>query len=156
MAGRGRGARRLYRLPPALNSRPQIADALAAIHGLSILHKDLKPANILLREQHGRPAIALTDFGSGRALNTALFEQLGITRMGADLTADTPTAGTQTYAAPELADRDTPTILTDIYALGVILYQLVSGDMNRPFAPGWEARIEGPIAAPGYRPCGRR
>ncbi len=128
-------------LATRLELAAQIADALAAIHSLSILHKDLKPANILIRVQDGQPAVALTDFGSGRALNAALFDAHGITRMGAEVTAAGSTAGTQAYAAPELASGAAPTLLADIYALGVILFQLAAGDMHRPLAPGWEARI---------------
>jgi len=120
----------------------QVADALAAIHSLAVLHKDLKPANVLIRaDDTGAPAIALTDFGSGRALDLSRLDALGITRADPGLTETESTGGTQMYRAPELADGGAPTVLADMFALGVMLFQLAAGDLRRPLAPGWEEVI---------------
>jgi non-specific serine/threonine protein kinase len=127
--------------PLRLELAAQIADALAAIHGMAVLHKDLKPANILMRlDETGAPAIALSDFGSSRAMDLAKLDALGITRMDADDGEDS-TASTQMYRAPELSAGGAPTVLADIFALGVILYQLAAGDLHRPLASGWEGDI---------------
>ena len=123
----------------------QIADALAAAHGMGVLHKDLKPANILMRmDKEGRPAILLTDFGSGRALDPGRLDAFGITRLEADLTSTSTTAGTLMYRAPEVSAGQTPTVQADIFALGVILFQMAAGDLRRALAPGWEESVPDP------------
>ena len=132
-------------MPLRLEMAAQIAEALAAIHGMAVLHKDLKPANVLVRmDETGRPAIALTDFGSSRAMDLSKLDALGITRM--DQVSDAGSTGsTQMYRAPELAGGGVPTVLADIYALGVILFQLAAGDFHRTPAPGWEADVGDPL-----------
>ena len=102
----------------------QVADALAAAHSMGVLHKDLKPANILIRNaQNGRAGIVLTDFGSGRALDHSRFAALGITGFDAPTGPET-TSGTALYRAPELLAGGAPTVQADIYALGVLLFQI--------------------------------
>jgi non-specific serine/threonine protein kinase len=124
----------------------QIADALAASHAMGVLHKDLKPANVLMRlDAAGRPGIVLTDFGSGRALDPTRLDAFGITRMETDLTSADSTAGTMMYRAPEYAAGGTPTVQADIFALGVILFQMAAGDVRRALAPGWEDFIADPL-----------
>ena len=119
----------------------EIADALSAAHSMGVLHKDLKPANVLIRtRESGRPAIVLTDFGSGRALDFSRFAALGITGFDAP-TGPEVTSGTALYSAPELLAGGAPTVQADLYALGVLLFQLVTGDFRSPLAPGWEERV---------------
>jgi non-specific serine/threonine protein kinase len=133
-------------LPVRLELAARIADALAAIHALAVLHKDLKPANILIRlDANGHPAPVLTDFGSGRALDPAVLDAFGITRPEPDGTREDSTAGTAMYRAPELSAGGAPTVQADIFALGVILFQLVAGDLRRPLAPGWEDQVADPL-----------
>jgi non-specific serine/threonine protein kinase len=124
----------------------QIAEALAAAHGMGVLHKDLKPGNVLMRRDGaGAPAIILTDFGSGRALDPSLLDNFGITRLGADITSVETTAGTRLYQAPEIEAGNAPTVKADIYAVGVMLFQLAAGDLKRALAPGWEELIDDPL-----------
>ncbi len=127
----------------------QIAEALAAIHGLAVLHKDLKPANVLMRvDEAGRPAIILTDFGSGRAMDLSRLDALGITRPEPDPHEVDSSGGTQMYRAPEMfagSAGGAPTAQADIFALGVILFQLAAGDLRRPLAGAWEALIADPL-----------
>jgi non-specific serine/threonine protein kinase len=124
----------------------QIAEALAAAHGMGVLHKDIKPANILMRvDAAGRPAIVLTDFGSGRALDLARLDAYGITRLEADLTSASSSAGTVMYRAPEISAGHIPTVQADIFAVGVILFQMASGDLRRALAPGWEEFVDDPL-----------
>ena len=122
-----------------------IADALAAAHGIGVLHKDLKPANVLMRTgQRGEPGIILTDFGSGRALDPARLDAFGITRPDPN-TAPSGEPATQMYQAPELANGGAPTVQADIYALGVMLFQLVAGDLRQALTPGWEVHVQDPL-----------
>ena len=122
-----------------------IARALAAVHGMGVLHKDLKPANILIERVDDEPVVRLVDFGSGRLLDDAVLANYHITDPGsldADLGKDEPRSGTLAYRAPELAGEAVP---SDIYALGLIVYQLVIGDFSAALAPGWEARVADPL-----------
>lgn len=122
-----------------------ICRAVADVHGLGVLHKDLKPANILIGEED---RIRLADFGSGRLLDDAVLAGFRITDPGSldsDLGKDEPRSGTLAYRAPELAGDGAPTIKSDIYALGLILYQLAAGDFDLTLAPGWEAAIKDPL-----------
>lgn len=123
-----------------------IADAVAAAHGIGVLHKDLKPANILVSSRDGGWRPRLTDFGNSRLLQPERLEALGITRLGmtVDHSGD-PTSGTPLYLAPELVTGQAPTVRSDIYALGVMLYQGLVGDLRRPMAPGWERDIDDPL-----------
>lgn len=121
-----------------------IAQAVADVHGLGVLHKDLKPANILIVDEPSL-RIKLADFGSGRLLDRTLLDDFRITNPGsldAELGQDEPRSGTMAYRAPELAGDAVPTVKSDIYALGLILYQLVVGDFDKSLAPGWEAHVD--------------
>jgi non-specific serine/threonine protein kinase len=129
-----------------LDLMAQIADALAAAHAMGVLHKDLKPANVLMRlDAAGRPGIVLTDFGSGRALDPARLDAFGITRADADVTTQGSTSGTQMYRAPELGAGRAPTVQADIFALGVMLFQMVAADFRQNLAPGWEDAVADPL-----------
>ncbi len=124
----------------------RIADAVAAAHGIGVLHKDIKPANVLI--QPGPVdgwRVALTDFGSSRLLEPGRLADLGITSLGMTLTTAMETSGdvgTPLYLAPELVAGQPPTVQSDVYALGVLLYQFLVGDFRRPMAPGWERDID--------------
>lgn len=126
----------------------QVAEALGAAHSVGVLHKDLKPGNVLVDESAaGSPRIRLCDFGSGSVLDTGRLEKLGITDLGiTQAAADDQGAGaTPLYLAPEILAGQPFTVGADVYALGVMLYQLVVGDLRRPLAPGWEFNIGDPL-----------
>ncbi|MBL6750507.1 MAG: winged helix-turn-helix domain-containing protein [Nevskia sp.] len=124
----------------------RIADALASVHAVGVLHKDLKPSNVLI-DTHGTDGeavdIRLADFGSGGVLDAKQFEDLGITRLGFTRTAMTndTTSGTLLYLAPEVAAGQPFTVKSDIYALGIILFHLLTGEFGKPMSPGWERGI---------------
>jgi DNA-binding winged helix-turn-helix (wHTH) protein/tetratricopeptide (TPR) repeat protein len=122
----------------------QCAEALAAAHSVGVLHKDLKPSNVLIVSAPTEPPrIKLCDFGSGGVLDPARLEALGITRLGLTQTlAVHSSGGTPLYLAPEVIAGQPATIQADIYSLGVVLYQLVAGDLKRALAPGWEHDVE--------------
>jgi len=121
----------------------QIAEALAAAHSVGVLHKDLKPGNVLITPgEDGQPTIRLADFGSGYLTDPDRLDALDITKIGFTLARDDASSGgTALYLAPELLRGQAPTARSDIYALGVMLYQLLVGDLRKPLAVGWEQDI---------------
>ena len=136
-----------------LNLRVQlltdIARAVAAAHELDILHKDLKPANILVASTpDGRPQIKVADFGSASLLVPERLSALGITNLGftqSSAAEGKALTGTLMYIAPEVLAGQLPTATSDVYSLGVLLYQLIAGDFRKPIAAGWEADIADPV-----------
>jgi eukaryotic-like serine/threonine-protein kinase len=123
----------------------KIASALAALHAVGVLHKDLKPSNIFVKAVPGQAAdIALGDFGSGAVFDPREVDRLGITRLGFTNTVvpSSRNSATPPYAAPETLEGEPFTVKADIYALGVILYQLVAGDFHKALSPGWEQHID--------------
>jgi eukaryotic-like serine/threonine-protein kinase len=128
----------------------QIARAVAAAHGVGVLHKDLKPANVLVRARDGHWQVCLTDFGSGRLLDPTRLDSLQVTQGGLTRTAMLAAgadSGTPLYLAPELLAGQTPTVQSDVYALGVLLWQLLAGDLQRPLATGWQRELDDELLA---------
>lgn len=91
----------------------KIARAVHFAHQRGVLHRDLKPANILL-DRHGEPLVG--DFGLARLIHAPS----GVTMTGAAL-------GTPSYMSPEQAAGGSVTTATDLFSLGVILFQLITG-----------------------------
>lgn len=129
----------------------EVARAVSEAHALDLLHKDLKPANILVAPAvDGTPQVRIADFGSATLLAPARLGALGITNLGFTQPAGhDPSAltGTVMYLAPEVYAGQTPTAASDVYALGVLLYQLAAGDFRKPLAPGWERDVADPLIA---------
>jgi DNA-binding winged helix-turn-helix (wHTH) protein/serine/threonine protein kinase len=126
-----------------------IAQAVAAAHEVGVLHKDLKPSNVLVDSiPNGGLQARVADFGAGGLIEPARLGELGITNLGFTQTVTTgpqsPT-GTLMYMAPEVLAGNSPTASADVYALGVMLYQLAVGDFRKPVAPGWEAGVADPL-----------
>jgi DNA-binding winged helix-turn-helix (wHTH) protein/tetratricopeptide (TPR) repeat protein len=139
-----RGGLRAVPLADRVELAAQVGEALAAAHSVGVLHKDLKPSNVLVDAADGPARIKLSDFGSGGVVDVQRLEQLGITRMGFTqaLPADGTGSGTPLYLAPEVIAGQPFTMQSDVYALGVVLYQLVVGDLGKSLAPGWERDVE--------------
>jgi len=97
-----------------------VCSAVHSAHQSLVVHCDLKPSNVLVEDREAGPNVKLLDFGLARLLDEA----------GAR-TATNERALTPEYAAPEQFDGREITTATDVYALGVILYELASG--QRPF-----------------------
>jgi non-specific serine/threonine protein kinase len=144
---------RLRSMPTA--RRVEIAaamvDAVGAAHGVGVVHMDLKPSNVLVAPAgDGGWLVRVVDFGSGRSLDRTAIDRLEVQRLGLSVTQvveGRPGGGTADYVAPEVrrgAEVVIPTVC-DVFALGVMLYQLISGDLRKPLAPGWERDIDDPL-----------
>ncbi len=131
----------------------QIADALQAAHESGVIHRDVKPQNILVHESKALPHAKLADFGIGKILSEELLT--GMTRLGFTETTDSAGAqsGTQMYMAPEIIAGQPATARSDIYSLGVVLYQLLVGDFTRPLTTDWEEEIDDPLLRDDLRHC---
>lgn len=118
----------------------QVATALAAAHSVGVLHKDVKPSNVLIATPEGQPRARLSDSGVGAVTEAKRLAEAGITMLGLTACSEaisTPSSlsGTRIYTAPE------------VYALGVMLYQVVVGDLTRALAPGWRRDVTDELLA---------
>jgi serine/threonine-protein kinase len=118
-------------LPPAraADIAAQVADALAAAHGRGLVHRDIKPSNVLV-QLDGR--VKVTDFGIAKIAD----------QNGEDLTRAGNVLGTARYLAPEQLEGQTVDERADVYSLGLVLYEMLTG--SAPF--GAETEIGTAVA----------
>ncbi len=130
-------------LPLRLEIVAQVATALSAAHSVGVLHQDVKPGNVLMtRYREGStPRAKLTDFGVGALTESERLADAGITPLGLTEPASVG-AGTRLYLAPELLEGKASTIKADVYALGVLLYQMAVADFSHALAQGWQRDVE--------------
>src|ERR1700735_5177413 len=120
----------------------QISDGLSAAHSLGIFHRDLKPANVMLTDGG---LVKILDFGLARRLNPeeAEFDPAKSSRRKLGPVAATYTArgGTIAYMAPEQFVTGQSSVQSDLWALGLILYELATGrhPFHRPDAPEFQS-----------------
>jgi tetratricopeptide (TPR) repeat protein len=100
----------------------QVANAVAYAHGKLIIHRDLKPANILVTAEG---YVRLLDFGIAKLLDDETAHDSGVTEFGAR-------ALTPDYASPEQILGEPLTVAADVYSLGVLLYELLTGRLPYP------------------------
>lgn len=124
----------------------QTAEGLEAAHQAGVIHRDIKPGNILvetetLEPQGPGPSVKLADFGIGK-INAELPRALP----GLTVTMIEPASAFQTgtfiYMAPEVIGGRAATPQSDIFSLGIVLYQLVKGDFQSPPSSEWRQEIE--------------
>ena len=123
----------------------QLAQALQAVHDAGLVHRDVKPSNVLVRDIGGRDHAYLTDFGIAKAPAA----QDGLTRAGSVI-------GTPGYLAPEQIRGQQPGPRSDLYALGCIIFEALTG--QRPFpgddlAARWAQATSPPPAASTLYPA---
>jgi serine/threonine protein kinase len=119
-------ARETFEIGVAIDYVLQACEALAEAHALGVIHRDLKPANLFLTHRpDASPLVKVLDFGISKALKS----QSGSVGASPSLTAAQSFLGSPAYMSPEQARRPkTVDTRTDIWALGVVLYEFLGGE----------------------------
>ena len=105
----------------------QVCQAIQSAHQKGIIHRDIKPSNVLVTLHHGEPMPKVIDFGIAKATNQKLTEKTLFTNHATMI-------GTPAYMSPEQAEMSSMDIdtRTDVYSLGVLLYELLTGSTPFP------------------------
>lgn len=120
----------------AISIMLQASDAVAAAHQAGIIHRDLKPSNILVTQSADQPAVVkVLDFG----IATVASDQFDENEAAAPLVHTGSVIGTPRYMSPEQYSGDELTPAADVYSLGVILYEMLTGMV--PFSGATPAEI---------------
>jgi serine/threonine-protein kinase len=127
--------------PRAARVAAQIAAALARAHDVGIIHRDLKPENVLLGSRGGDELVKLTDFGIAKILDAPA------------LTFSEQRFGTPGYIAPEYAEGAPAAARGDLYALGVVLYEMLTGAL--PFDSRGVELLIAPLREAPIKPSAR-
>ena len=109
-------------LPDRLRLFIQASEAIQHAHHKGIIHRDVKPSNVLVTSEDGEPKVKVIDFGIAKATHQRLTERSLFTEQGLFI-------GTPEYMSPEQADAGSLDVdtRTDVYSLGVLLYEIISG-----------------------------
>jgi hypothetical protein len=131
-------------LPRIARILTDVGDALDAAHALGLVHRDVKPANILVSGEPEHEHVYLTDFGLTKRLGSVG----ALTRTGSWV-------GTPDYVAPEQIQGHNVDCRADIYSLGCVLYEMLTGDVAYPKDTD-VAKLWAHVADPPPRPSGLR
>jgi WD40 repeat protein len=134
----------------------QAAEALQAAHDAGILHRDVKPSNLLISNTPCGLHVYVADFGIGQLVAEEVVR--GGTRLGFTETffgvGNASLAGTVLYLAPEILEGQAATIRADIYSLGVVSWQLITGNLKAALDPlEWFAGISDPLLREDLSRC---
>ncbi|MBL8914495.1 MAG: protein kinase [Archangium sp.] len=120
-------ARGPVEVPLALELIRQIAEALEVAHRAGVVHRDLKPDNVIVLQRAGKPFIKLVDFGVAKVVTPVRSADASAGAIDQQLTTHGLLVGTPQYMAPEQAGGLAVDLRADIYALGLIFYELLTG-----------------------------
>jgi serine/threonine protein kinase len=133
----------------------QAAEGLQAAHDAGVIHRDVKPSNIIVKGEGKNPGdvqVKLMDFGIGQLVEKKV-EQYGDFSRTIFKTDTSSKTGTQMYMAPEVLDGKPSTIRSDIYSLSIVLYQLVTGTFGQSLTTDWRKNITDPLLREDLEKC---
>jgi eukaryotic-like serine/threonine-protein kinase len=142
----------------------QAAEGLAAAHEAGIIHRDIKPGNILVTHRNAgtggagtedAPAAKLTDFGVGQVMSAEVLAGITATGLTGTQGAGRSAAlmGSHAYLAPELLMGRPATPQSDVYSMGVVLYQLLVEDFTQPVTTDWARAIPDAVLREDLQRC---
>ncbi|MBI3272902.1 MAG: SUMF1/EgtB/PvdO family nonheme iron enzyme [Planctomycetes bacterium] len=132
----------------------QVADALDVAAAAGVIHQDVKPANTLVDEAAppdpatGAPRVKLSDFGVGRVVSEEVVAKLGLPGGGRSYALSTAAgsdSGTLMYLAPERIEGRRASTRSDLYSLGVVLFQMAVGDLKRSITADASRAVADPL-----------
>jgi Tol biopolymer transport system component len=132
-------ARRRMEFPEVLDVARQVASGLAAAHAVGVVHRDIKPENIMLRTDG---YVRVLDFGLAKLTEQQVAKVFTATAAMAGVKTDTGIMGTVGYMSPEQARGQSVDHRTDVFSLGVVIYEMVAG--RAPF----EIKTPGGVIVP--------
>jgi serine/threonine protein kinase len=124
----------------------RLAEIVGHAHRLTpaVVHRDLKPANILIERSDGKTRLRVTDFGIGGVAASRQLESTkrGSSAHGLNLATSLRGAHTPNYASPQQVRGEAPDPRDDVHALGVIWYQLLTGDLATGIPADWSTELK--------------
>jgi hypothetical protein len=120
-----------FPVPRVVNILSQVCGALEAAHSVGVIHRDIKPDNIIISEYDGRDWVEVVDFGVAKIQED--FNRRSV------LTGANFIIGTPRYMSPEQCEEEPVDARSDIYSLGIVVYEMLSGEA--PFDGGSSTRL---------------